>query len=286
MNKYFKTFKTYFIITFGLFINTIGWTAFVIPHKIVGGGLSGLSSLINYITGFPIGLGYLIMNIFLILISIKIIGAQFGIKTIYGILGTSAFISVFETVFKTPVLQDEFMSVILGGALIGSGIGIVFSQGGSTGGTDIIAMIITKYKDISPGKLLLMFDVIIISSSYFLFGSVEKIIYGIVTMAVSSYAVDMILEGNKQSAQFFIFSEKYEIIAERISKELARGVTVIKGTGWYTKADKHIVMVIVRKNEIPFVMNIVHQEDNTAFISQGSVMGVYGKGFEEFKKRK
>ena len=286
MKKVLSLFKVYFIISLGTVINAIGWTAFIIPHKVVGGGLSGLSALINFSTGFPIGLGYLIMNFFMIILAIKFIGAQFGLKTIYGILSSSLMISIFENVFKEPVVHDEFMAIILGGALIGAGLGVVFSQGATTGGTDIIVSIIMKYKDISPGKLLLLIDIIIISSSYLIFGSIEKIIYGVVSMAVASYALDILLEGNKQSVHYFIFSEKYEKIAQRITCDLSRGVTLLKGIGWYTKSEKNVLMVIVRKNEMPFVMKIIHEEDPKAFVSLGNVMGIYGKGFETIRAKK
>ena len=284
MKEKLKVLKSYFIITLGVFINSIGWTAFLIPAKIVGGGLYGVSSLINFSIGFPIGLSYLLMNVILILIAIKTFGGNFGVKTIYGIVTSSFFITIFENIFKQPLIDDRFLVSIIGGILSGAGVAIYFTQGASTGGTDIIAMIITKYRDVSPGRSMFFMNLLIISSSYLLFHSIEKIIYGIVVMAVSSYSLDMILEGSKQSAQVMIFSEKYREIAEKISTEIRRGVTVLEGYGWYTKNKRNVLMIVIRKKEVPMIMYAIKSIDKNAFISIGNVMGVYGKGFEKIRR--
>jgi len=283
MTKKIKIFQTYFIIAFGLFVNSIGWTAFLIPSKVIGGGLTGVGTLIYYITGFPVGISYLVMNFFLIVIAIKILGKKFGVKTIFAICLTSLYTTIFQQIFKTPLVNDSFMATIIGAGLGGAGIGIVFTQGGSTGGTDIIAMIINKYKDISPGRVLLMVDALVIGSSFLVFKSIEKTIYGFVAIAVSTYVIDIVLQGTKQSAQIFVISEKYEKIADRITKEMHRGVTIIDGKGWYSHESKNIIMVLVRKNETQNILRVVHEEDQRAFTSISSVTGVYGKGFESIK---
>ncbi|MGE5364250.1 MAG: YitT family protein [Bacteroidota bacterium] len=283
MTKIVDSVKTYGIITFGLLLNALAWTAFLIPAEIVGGGLSGVATLFYFSTGFPVGVSYLIMNAILIVLAIKILGTNFGIKTVYGVLGLSFLLSLLQALIKHPIIQDDFMAAILGGILGGMGIGIVFSQGGSTGGVDIIAAIITKYKYVSIGRLILMFDVFVISSSYLIFGSLEKIVYGYVTMAVTSYAVDMVIEGSKQSMQVMIFSEQFNLIADKIGNELKRGVTFVQGKGWFTNDEKEIVMVIARRNEISSILKLVKETDPDAFISINSVMGVYGKGFEKIR---
>ena len=275
--------RTYGIITFGLIIYSISWTSFLLPNQITGGGISGLAALIYYATGFPIGISVLFFNSFLVAISMKIIGFNFGLKTIFGVVTMAFFLSLFQWLIKGPVVTDRFMASVIGGILGGLGIGIVFTQGGSSGGTDIIAMLINKYKNYSPGRIILYCDVIIITSSYLIFHSLEIIVYGYVTMVVSSYVIDNVLAGSRQSFQVFIFSKEQEKIADRIATELNRGVTILDGQGWYSKQPMKVLMILVRKDESTQLLRIVKQEDPNAFISMGSVMGVYGKGFEKIK---
>lgn len=283
MNKIFKDFKAYSVITLGLFINAIGWTAFLIPAEITGGGITGVATVIFYATKIPVWIPYLIINSVLILISIKILGKSFGIKTIFATATLSLFFYILQGIIVEPIVSENFMSSVIGGILAGVGVGIVFSQGGSTGGTDIIAMIINKYRNISPGKVILYADVIIISSSFLIFKSIEKIVYGYVTMAVTAYAIDLILTGAKRTVQLFIFSKMHEKIAEKISTDINRGITLIDGTGWYSKQESKILMVLVKKQESNNLLRIIKGIDPDAFISVNSVMGVYGKGFDRIK---
>ncbi len=279
----FKIFRTYFVITFGLFLTALGWTAFLIPTGITGGGITGASTIIYFATGIPVGITLLIINLFLFLLAIRILGKNFGIKTFYGILLLSLFLSGLQQVIKEPFVSDAFMAAVIGGILSGAGVGIVFTQGGSTGGTDIIAMIINKYRNISPGRVILYFDVLIISSSYLVFQSIEKMVFGYVTMAITVYVIDLVLSGAKQSFQVFIFSSNHEKIAERIALELNRGITTLDGQGWYTKQDTKIILVLVRKHETSQLMRIVKETDPDAFMSMSSAMGVFGKGFEKIR---
>ena len=280
MSKKITVLIEYSVITFGLFINALGWTAFLIPAGIVGGGVTGIGSIIYYATGLPVGVTNLVINFFLVMIAIKFFGASCGVKTIYGIIGQSSLILILQGLFPQPVITDEFMATLIGGTLAGMGIGITFTQGGSTGGTDIIGLIITKYKNISVGKPIFFMNLLIIGSSFFVFGSLEKIIYAYVSLAANAYSIDMITEGRKRSAQIFIVSNHYDRIADRINSELSRGATIMNGTGWYTKEDRNVLMVIARKNEVQQILRIAGQEDPRAFISVGTVMGVYGKGFQ------
>jgi len=283
MDKFFKSFKAYAIITLGLFINALGWTAFLIPAKITGGGITGIATLIFYATEIPVWIPYLIINSVLILISIKILGKSFGIKTIYATVVLTLFLSVLQGIIIEPIVTENFMSSVVGGIMAGAGIGIVFSQGGSTGGTDIIAMIINKYRNISPGKIILYADVLIISSSFLIFKSIEKIVYGYVTMAVTAYAIDLILTGAKRTVQLFIFSKMHEQIAEKVATKIHRGITMIDGTGWYSKQDSKILMILVKKQESNNLLRIIKDVDPDAFISVNNVMGVYGKGFDRIR---
>lgn len=275
--------KDYVIITLGLLVFSMGWVLFLIPAEITGGGISGVGVVIYYATKIPVSVSFLAINILLVLVAIKILGANFGIKTIYSIGVLTLFFAVFQNIIKEPIVDDTFLSAVLGGMAGGIGLGIVFSRGGSTGGTDIFAMIVNKYRNISPGRIILYCDVLIIASSYFVFQSPEKLVYGYVTMWVVSYSLDSFLSGANRSTQMFIFSKKHEEIADFITNEAYRGVTVLDGTGWYTKKDSKVVMSVVRKRETSSIFRKIKEIDPEAFISMGSVMGVYGHGFEKLK---
>lgn len=283
--KYFngQTIRAHLIITFGLFLNALGWTAFLIPAQITGGGITGVSTLLFYGTQFPIGISYFIINAILIVFAVKILGKGFGVKTVFSVVVLSVLFSLLQQYITKPIVNDAFLSTVLGGILGGAGVGIVFSQGGSTGGTDIIAMIINKYRNINPGRIILYLDVFIIASSYFVFGSIEKIVYGYVAMGITSYTIDLLFTGSKQSVQVFVFSRKYVEIADRIGKELSRGVTIIDGKGWYSGEQTQILLVMVRKQQAGQLFRIVKEIDSQAFMSVNNVMGVYGKGFEEIR---
>ena len=290
MNKILDSIKTYVVIAFGLLINSIAWTGFLLPHQISGSGVSGIGAIVFYATGIPMGYTYLAINVILILIALKILGARFGIKTIYAVLLSAIMLTVLQRLIPEAVVKEKFMSAILGGMLCGAGLGIVFTQGGSTGGTDIIALIINKYRNISPGRIILMCDVFIISSSYVVLTNlesaqrIETMVYGFVTMAIQAYTLDAILSGNRQSVQILIFSRHYEQIADQISTTMRRGVTVLDGTGWYTKEPQKVIITLVRKHEASDLYRIIKSIDKKAFITVANVMGVYGKGFEELKR--
>ncbi len=281
--KLITTFKDYLIISAGLVLFTLAWTVFIIPAEITGGGVSGVAAVIFYGWKIPVWITYLTVNVFLLILALKILGANFGIKTIYCMSLVSGLFAILPQIIKEPIIDDTFLAAVLGGMMSGAGLGIVFSRGGSTGGTDIIAMIINKYRNISPGKVILSCDVIIISSSYFIFHSLEKLVYGFVLMWVVSYSLDAFLNGAKRSTQMFIFSKKYDEIADFINKETDRGVTVINGTGWYTKENVDILMTVVRKRESSLIFRKIKNIDPDAFITMGSVMGVFGRGFEKIK---
>ena len=275
--------QDYVIITFGLIMYSLSWTFFLVPAQITGGGVSGLAAVIFYTYKIPFGLTFFGINLLLVAIAIKVIGASFGVKTIYSMAVISVALSIMPNLPAEYVIHDNFLASVLGGMMGGVGIGIVFSRGGSTGGTDIIAMIIIKYRNISPGRIIMYCDVIIIGSSYFLLHSIDKMVYGFVSMAVVSYTLDAFLSGSNASAQIFIFSPKCEEIADFINTESLRGATVLNGKGWYTQQDVKILMTIVRKRETSMLFRKIKEIDPTAFISMASVMGVYGQGFDKIK---
>lgn len=278
-----KEAKAYLIITLGLLLNALGWVLFLIPADITGGGVSGIAAIIYFATGFPMGVSYLAINIILILIAIRLLGASFGVKTIYSVVVLSVLFSLLQGILKNPIVNDDFMATVIGGFMAGAGVGIVFTQGGSTGGTDIIAMIVNRYRNMSPGRVILLCDIVIISSSFLVFRSIEKVVFGFVVMAVTAYTIDIVISGARQSYQLFIFSKHYEQIAERIATEVHRGVTIVNGQGWYTKEEQKVLLVLVRKHEVNDVFKIIRQIDPKAFMSLAEVMGVYGEGFDRIR---
>jgi uncharacterized membrane-anchored protein YitT (DUF2179 family) len=282
----FSEIKSYAAITLGLIAFSLGLTAFLIPSDIVTGGIAGLGSLIYFATGIPVGVVILVANVALVLIAIQQLGMGFGVKTIYSILFMSLALTIMQQYIKEPVVDDKFMSAIIGAMITGASIGFIFNYGGSTGGTDIVAMIINKYHNISPGKIYLYSDLLIITSSYFLFESIELIVYGYVTVGVFSWVVDLVLTGNKASMQMFIFSKKSDELAELISNQVKRGVTIIDGKGWYSKNTVPILLVVVRKAESQMIFRMIKEADPQAFVSVSSVMGVYGEGFDEIRVKK
>jgi uncharacterized membrane-anchored protein YitT (DUF2179 family) len=272
------------IIIVGLILYSLGWTGFLLPNGITTGGVTGIAAIVYFGSKIPVGITYFCINGVLLLFSIKIFGFKFSFRTILSVLIIGSLLSLLQPYFKEPLVKGEpFMSCILGGVLCGMGLGLVFNFKGSTGGTDIIALIINKYRNISIGKGLLICDVIIISSSYFVFQSIEKIVYGLVVMGVVSYTVDMVMSGARQSVQFFIFSEKYGEIADAIIKQAHRGCTVLDGTGWYSHKPVKVLVVMVKKTESVAIFRIVKNIDPHAFISQSSVIGIYGEGFQPMK---
>lgn len=289
--------KEYVIMTLGMFMYAFGWVACIIPAGGMGGGATGLSMLLNAV--FPslsIGTFVFIINALLLLIAGFIIGWNFGIKTIYCIIVLSIAMDAWDYILPPGILVEytqnidshNILLVILGAVIAGSGVAVGFSQGGSTGGTDIVAMIINKYKTISYGKIVISSDFFIIGCSLFvasdLATGIATVIYGYIMIAVYGYTVDLIQSGSQQSSQIFIISPKYEIIADAINNDAHRGVTVLDGTGWYTKKETKIVMVVCRKRNASYILKLVHAIDPDAFITMGSVMGVYGKGFEALSK--
>lgn len=294
--KVLSTIKSYGIITLGLMFYVLAWVVFIIPHQLVGGGVTGISAVIQYCTGFNVSYSFFIINGILLLIALKVLGPAFGVKTIYAMVVTTLLLRFMPFVIPEEFIKiialdnGKLLSVTIGGTLSALGISLTFSQGGSSGGTDIIALMITKYRAISPGKILLILDIFIIGSSLIVptEGSwgvrVANLVYGYVMAGVFSVALDLFVSGSKQSVQIFIFSKKYEKIADRITNDVHRGVTALEGKGWYTKTESTVLLVIARKPELKMLLNLIKEEDPQAFISVGSVSGVYGYGFDVIKK--
>jgi len=278
--------REYVTIVIGLAMYALGWTGFLLPHGITTGGVTGIGALLFFAKGIPVAATYLIINLILLIIAIRIIGWTFCIRTAFGVAVLTVFLSVAQTLIKKPILINEpFMACILGGALTGGGVGLVFTANGSTGGTDIVAMVINKYRNVTLGRVMLYCDLCIISCSYLIFHSFEKILFGLTTLIVMTYLVDFVVNGVRQSVQFLIISKKYDEIAHRINTEIVRGVTVLDGAGFYSQTPTKVLMVLARKNESARIFRIIKQVDPNAFISQSSVIGVYGQGFDVIKSK-
>ena len=275
--------RSHAIITFGLVCTTFGWCAFLIPSNVTGGGISGVAAIVYFAVEFPVSITYLLVNAVLVLVAVKTVNVSLGLKSIYGIIVFSLLLGVFQSLFPEPLVQDTLLAAIVGGMLSGIGSGIVLSQGGSAGGTDLIAMLVTHKRNISAGRVIMIVDLIVITSSFFIVQSLERMIYGYCVMVICGYVVDFVLAGAKQSYQLFIFTDKYEEVAATISTNVKRGVTLVDAQGWYTRKPTKMIMVIVRKHEVTDVFRLIKGIDPDAFISMGSVMGVYGKGFDRMK---
>ena len=284
--KYRGEVKDYLMILAGALSYGFGFNAFILSNEIITGGLSGLCALIYFATGqlIPVSVSYFIINVALLSVALKILGLKFLIKTIFGVFSLSFSLSVFEILLKEPLIHGEpFMSIIIGGCFCGVGLGFVFSANGSTGGTDIVAAIVNKYKDVSIGRALLMCDFFIIGSSYFLFNDIEKIVFGFIEMIVSNYILDWVINSNRQSVQFLIFSPKYKEISEHITHDLGRGCTILDGIGGYTGNAVKVIVLLAKRRESDAIFRIIKHIDNNAFISQCTARGVYGEGFDKIK---
>lgn len=303
--KAFVFVKEYALITLGILLYVTGWILFLIPNNLVGGGVSGLAAIVQYATKgvIKIGTTYFFMNAVLLVIALFILGKGFGGKTVFAVILASVGLNVLQGVIPAEIVKTlaidngKLMSTIMGGILVGVGIGMTMSQGGSSGGTDIIALIVNKYRNVSPGRMILWMDVVIILSSllipsYAPDGSLlpwtEKIttvVYGFILVVVNSTVLDLYLSGSRQSVQVFILSKKYAEIADLITTDLHRGVTVLDGKGWYTKNSTEVIMVITRKSDLSLLLRMVKSVDPNAFLSVSSVTGVYGKGFDRIKEK-
>ena len=306
------TIKEYVLMALGMFLYSFGWICCILPANAAGGGATGLSLLIYHIADGAISIGtmVLIINAILLVIAGFVVGWNFGIKTIYCVVVMSVIMHFLQMWFTTPDgwvaqiitardaltlpngsivdlfnLQNRLLSAILGGICSGVGVAMCFQQGGSTGGSDIVVMIVNKFYSISYGKFIRLTDGVIISMALFLPDvGIDGVIYGFVMVAAFSYTVDMILSGNQQSSQIFIICKDYKAMADAINTEAKRGATVIDAMGWYSKDNSKVVMCVCRKRDLAMVLKVVRSIDPEAFITIGSVMGVYGKGFEALNK--
>lgn len=284
-SSFLTVFMDYLLMTVGSVIFVMAWTSFLIPNGLASGGLTGLCTIIQYGTGIPVGLTYPIINIILLVLGFLSLGKAFGFKTIYVIGLTSLLFDLLPEFPQLEVLMDEkFLVALVGACLESIGIGLVLLRGGSTGGTDIIAMMINKYWPVSPGRVYLYSDIFIITSLLFVpdKGLVD-LIYAFVVMLGFSFGVDFVLLGNKSSVQILVFSSKYNEIADHIINEVHRGVTALQSVGWYSQKESKVLLIVARKHQMNEVVNEIKRIDKKAFISVSTAMSVFGEGFEEVK---
>ena len=282
----FSVIWDYILLSLGTLLYCMGWTSFLIPNGIASGGLTGLCTILQFGTGIPIGWSFPILNTLLLIVGVIFLGKAFGFKTIYVIALSSV---LFEILPHFPVLEvtdipDKIMVALIGGAMESIGIGLTILRGGSTGGTDIIAMVVNKYWPVSPGRVYLITDLFIISLMLLVPDKgIVVMIYGFVVMIVFSFGVEYVLLGNKSSVQILVFSPKYQEIADHIINNVHRGVTALQSVGWYSQAESKVLLIISRKHQMNEVINEIMKIDKKAFISVSSANSVYGEGFEEIK---
>jgi uncharacterized membrane-anchored protein YitT (DUF2179 family) len=287
--------RDYLQMLLGTVIYTIGYSCFLLPYKIVSGGVTGISTILFYLTGFPAGNTYLLINIGLLLLAMRILGWRYLVRTIIVTLLISFAIGIMQT--KLTVVgadgshtlmhiigEQKFMACVIGAFFEGLGLATIFLAGGSTGGTDIIASSINKYWNISLGRLLLMLDIIIIGGSYFISHDIETMVVGYLAMFISLNFLDYVINAARRSVQFIIISEHFEEIAEEVNTHLERGVTVLSGEGFYSKEKRQVLLILAKRYESRSIFQLIKRIDPQAFVSMSNVEGVFGEGFDPIKK--
>jgi uncharacterized membrane-anchored protein YitT (DUF2179 family) len=290
--------EDYVFITLGLILYSFGFTFFLMPYEIVTGGVAGIAAIVEYATTFPNQYTYFLVNFALLVMALRILGWKFLTKTIYAIMMLTFLLGL----MKELVPRDEagnmvkilgegqdFMSLIIGCMMTGTALGVVFVNNGSTGGTDIIAATVNKFYNMSLGTVLVFVDFVIVGSCLFIpqFGTLLErlymVVFGMCTMVIENFMLDYIYNRQRSSVQFMIFSEKWQEIANAIGIRMEHGVTILDGHGWYTGQKKKVLCILAKKNESTDIFRLIKMIDPKAFVSQSSVIGVFGEGFDEMK---
>ena len=288
-NVVYREVLDYVVIAVGTLVYSIGWVIFLLPNNISTGGVAGLSSIVFWGTGMPVFITYFALNAILLVFALKILGWKFCIKTIYGVVLITVIVALLRSLVPDPgLLKDEpFMTSIIGGVFCGVGIGFCLLSNGSTGGSDIVAAIINKYRDISLGKVILLVDMGIVTLSYVVLKNWEQVIYGYVVLFTSSFVLDQVVNSGRRSVQFLIISERYDEICQHITEAPPhRGCTLLDAHGYYTGNDMKVLIVVTKQREAGLLYRMIDNIDPQAFVTQSAVMGVYGKGFDKFKVKK
>lgn len=281
----------YSIMLFGIILFAIGYACFMLPYGITSGGMGGVAAIIYYATGFPAQYGYFLINLVLLSVALWIMGWRYTTRTLIANVIISLFIGFFQEIITqddgtlTKLVGDEmFMACVLAGCFEGVGLALVFQSGGSTGGTDIIASCVNKYRDLQLGRIMLFLDLFIVGCGYFVFHDLERMLVGYVVMFISMTVLDYVLNMANQSVQFTIISNRYEEIADAVNRHMDRGVTVLNGSGWYSKEERRVLLILAKKREKQRIMQLIRHKDPNAFLSVSNVEGVFGEGFDVIKK--
>jgi uncharacterized membrane-anchored protein YitT (DUF2179 family) len=281
--KVFEEIKSYFFIFLGLALFTFGWSAFLTPYEVSGGGVAGAASILYFATKFPIGITTFVLNAILIAIAWKVLGTKFCVNSLICTVVMSGFFALFQPMFPSPIVDDMFMSVIIGSALAACGIGMTINWGGNTGGIDIIALMIGKYRNISYGRVSLFANIVIVGSSYFVLHDVQKLVYSFVVLIVSIIVSDLVIDGYRQTYQFMVFSQKNHEIAQKINTKLKRGATFLKGYGSYNQQESDVLLIVAHRTDKGDITRIIKEIDPKAFITISKTASVFGKNFDNIK---
>ena len=273
------------MIALAMVIGSFGWCAFLLPHHITIGGIAGIASVIQWGFDIPVQYTYLIINGILLFVALKILGWKFCVRTIFAVLVFASSTSILREVFAEHALfaNEPFLACVVGGVLLGIGVSIALQYNASSGGSDVIAAMIHKYRDISLGRVILVCDLCIITSSYLVLENWEKVIYGYIVLFVMTYMVDYLISGMRGSVQFFVISEHWGEIGTAINNDVDRGCTLIEARGFYTGKKVGMLFIIARRSEAHSIYQVIDEIDPNAFVSQGVVNGVYGMGFDRMK---
>lgn len=285
----YRTVRDYAIIAIAMIMGVIGLNLFLVPNEITMGGTMGVAEIVYWGTGIQTQYTYFVINAALLIVALKVLGWRFCVKTVYAVVVFTVASSVFQWLgfANVHLLADQkFMACIVGGVFMGTSVGLGLSAGGSTGGSDVVAAMIHKYRDVSLGHIILFCDLTIITSSYVVLHDWEKVLYGYVLLFIVSFCVDYVVNSLRRSVQFLIISRKWEEIGLAINKIADRGCSTLNGNGFYSKRDIKVIFCIAKKSESAMIFDIVDEIDPDAFVAQSAVIGVYGQGFDRVRVRK
>lgn len=291
----FRDLNDYLFILVGVAVYAIGWGAFMLPYQITSGGIAGVASIVYFVSNIPADYTYFAINAALMVVALKVLGLKFMLKTIFSIICVTLAMRLVQTLLMQPdgtLMQmmgpnESFMACLIGSALCGIGLGMIFMYNGSTGGTDIVAAIINKHReDVSLGNVLTVCDIIIVSSCYFIFYDWRRVVFGFVTLFVMYYVMDFFMDKQRHSVQFLIVSKKYKELSHAINTRAQRGCTLLSAEGSYSHEESKVVMCLARKHESDLIFSIIEEIDPEAFVSMSRVVGVFGKGFSHIRYKK
>ena len=283
----------YLVITIGVILFVMAWQSFLLPNNMIDGGMTGASALLAMVTGISVDIWYFGINVLLLILAWFVLGQGFGIKTIYAILLSTALFRVLgdESMRCLWSVEGEMLYVgggvlvpVIGGLLEAVGLALIILRGGSTGGTDILALIVNKFWPITIGRFYVMVDLVIITLLIFVPGhNFSDVVYGYITMGVCAYVLDLILLGKESTVQVLIFTEQRQQIGDYITRKMERGLTALKAVGWYTQEERQVLMVMLRRTELPNLVKAVKDMDPRAFVTVLPASNVYGEGFDQIK---